>query len=69
MTPQYGTDSALVPCSVLADLVTRAMELIGTIEKLSVNLVSTSSPMVGDVRLPEGFLIHALTPENLLFFN
>ena len=59
------TEIALVPSSVLAELVSKTVALMGTIEKLSVDLVATNPSFVDDVRLPKGLLIQALTPREL----
>ena len=58
-------DTALVPCSLIVDLINKAVGLIGTIDKVSVGLVAEDVPIGKSVRLPKGFLIHALTSREL----
>ena len=62
---ETDADTTLVPLTVLANLVNKAVELIGTIEELSVDLVATNRSMAEGVKLPKGFLIHALTSREL----
>ncbi len=57
--------TALVPSSMLAELISKTVALMGTIEKLSVDLVATNPSVVDCVRLPKGLLIQALTPREL----
>ena len=56
-----GDQIALVPSSMLAELISQAVALMGTIEKLSVDLVATDPSAVDSVRLPKGLMIQALT--------
>ena len=58
-------ETALVPSSMLAELISKTVALMGTIEKLSVDLVATNPSVVDCVRLPKGLLIQALTPREL----
>ena len=58
-------ETALVPSSTLAELISQTVALMGTIEKLSVDLVATNPTVVDCVRLPKGLLIQALTPREL----
>ena len=55
-------EKALVPSSTLAELISQTVALMGTIEKLSVDLVATNPSVVDGVRLPKALMIQALTP-------
>lgn len=55
-------ETALVPSSMLSELISKAVALMGIIEKLSVGLIATNPSVVDCVRLPKGLLIQALTP-------
>ena len=54
-------ETTSISASILAELVSKTVDLMGTIEKLSVDLLVTNSSIVDIVRLPKGFLIQALT--------
>ena len=54
-------DTALVPSSVLAEMISQTLALVGTVEKLSVGLVDISHSVVDCVRVPKGLMIQALT--------
>ena len=59
------TKTALVPSSMLAELISKTVALMGSIEKLSVDFMATNPSLVDCVRLPKGLLIQALTPREL----
>ena len=52
---------ALVPSSMLAEMISQTVALVGTVEKLSVGLVDINPSVVDCVRVPKGLMIHALT--------
>ena len=54
-------ETTSISASILAELVSKTVDLMGTIEKLSVDLLVTNSSILDIVRLPKGFLIQALT--------
>lgn len=54
-------ETTSISASILAELVSKTVDLMGTIEKLSVDLLATNSSILDIVRLPKGFLIQALT--------
>ena len=62
---EADTETALVPSSMLTELVSKTVALMGIIEKLSVDFVATNPSFVEYVRLPKGLLIQALTPREL----
>ena len=57
-----AAETTSISASILAELVSKTVDLMGTIEKLSVDLLVTNSSIVDIIRLPKGFLIQALTP-------
>ena len=52
---------ALVPSSMLAEMINQTVALVGTVEKLSVGLVDINHSVVDCVRVPKGLMIQALT--------
>ena len=54
-------ETALVPHSMLVKLISQTVALVGTIEKLSVDLVTTNPSVVECVRPPKGLTIQTLT--------
>lgn len=60
-----AAEIALVPSSMLVELVSKTVALVGTIEKLSVDLVAINPSVVDCVRLQKRVLIRALTSREL----
>ena len=55
-------ETVLMPSSMGAALISKAPSLMGTIEKLSVDLMAMNPSFADCVRLPDGLLIQTLTP-------
>ena len=60
-----GDQIALVPSAMLAELISQTVALMGTVEKLSVDLVATNPSVVDSVRLPKGLMIQTLTSRQI----
>ena len=54
-------ETALVPSSMLAEMISQTVALVGTVEKLSVGLVDINPSIVDRVRIPKGLMIQCLT--------
>jgi len=57
--------TALVPSSMLVELISQTVALMGTVEKLSVDLAVINPSVVDCVRLPKGLMIQALTSRQI----
>ena len=65
LTDGAADQTALVPSSMLAELISQIVALIGTVEKLSVDLVATNPSVADCIRLPKGLMIQALTSRQI----